>query len=993
MMPMNWTLEQLSAINKDGNIIVSAGAGSGKTAVLSERVIRKIKDGSHINELLILTFTEAAAQEMKDRIRKKLIKNNLKDELLYLDSSFITTFDSYALSIVKKYYYLLNINPDIKIITNLDIEKKRIIDEIFERSYENNDLFKSMIDDLCVKDDENMKQSILSLGDKISLNIDYDKYLNEYIDKTYNDSIIDKHINEYINIIKREINKIEDSLHNLSLCDDNDYYNTLYDLFLPLINSKNYEDIVSNLNIVIPSVPRGSEEDIKYNKERINEYYKNIKSLIKYDNLNSYKEEVLKTKNYSIVVIDLLKEYFEELKKYKQYINRYEFNDIAHMAIKVVENNKNVKEETKSSFNEIMIDEYQDTNDIQEYFISLISNNNVYMVGDIKQSIYRFRNANPGIFKDKYELYKNNKDGIKIDLNKNFRSRDIVLNDINNIFNNLMDINYGSANYKDEHQLVFGNNMFNTKQDNQDYDLEILKYKDNNYSKEEQEIFIIADDIINKVKNKYKVLKDNELVDCSYEDFAILIDRSTSFDLIKKIFEYKKIPLSILKDESINDSDEIYLFKNLLTVLLKYNKQEYDIEFKYSLVSILRGYLVGLSDNQIFEIVSKNDYLNNIVIDKIKNIKITSINKILDDIVKEFDIFSKLVNVGNISKRSSLINYIIDLGKEKSSIGYDIEMYLHYLNDLVEIKPDIRYNVDNNQNGVKLMTIYKSKGLEFPICYMPMLYKKFNISDLKDIILYDNDLGIICPYYEDGIKTMFYKDILKDKYIKEEISEKIRLFYVALTRSKEKLILIHYDDEKDKTLTIDENRSFKDFIDYLKPYLKFKDVESNVDTNYNKVIDIKSLDIKLESNKLNEISISKKEIIKDNYSSSSKELITKEEYDNMQYGIKLHKELEEFNLNSEIVKKFINHEELKDILNSEMYHEYEFIYNGNIGIIDLLLEYNDKYIIVDFKTNEIEKEEYYNQVNKYKEYIEFITNKQVKGYLYSIKQDKLKEVV
>ena len=990
---MDWTLEQLSAINKNGNIIVSAGAGSGKTAVLSERVIRKIKDGSHINELLILTFTEAAAQEMKDRIRKKLIKNNLKDELLYLDSSFITTFDSYAFSIVKKYYYLLNINPDIKIITNLDIEKKRIIDEIFEQNYENNDLFKSMIDDLCVKDDENIKESILSLANKISLNINCDKYLDEYINNNYNDSIINKHINEYINIIKKEINKIEDSLHNLSLCDDNEYYNTLYELLIPLINSKNYEDIINNLNIIIPSVPRGSSDEVKYNKERINTYYKNIKSLIKYDNLDLYKEEVLKTKNYSIVVINLLKEYFNKLKEYKLKINRYEFNDIAHMAIKVVEENKNVKEEIKSSFNEIMIDEYQDTNDIQEYFISLISNNNVYMVGDIKQSIYRFRNANPGIFKDKYELYKNNKDGIKIDLNKNFRSRDIVLNDINNIFNNLMDINYGSANYKEEHQLVFGNSMFNTKENNQNYDLEILRYKDNNYTKEESEIFIIADDIINKVNNKYKVLKDGKLVDCNYEDFAILIDRSTSFDLFKKIFEYKKIPLSILKDESVNDSDEIYLFKNLLTVLLKYNKQEYDIEFKYSLISILRSYLVGLDDNQIFKIVSNNDYLNNIVIDKIKDIKISSINKILDDIVKQFDIFSKLVNVGNISKRSNLINYILELGEEKSLIGYDIETYLHYLNDLVEIQPDIRYNVDNNQNGVKLMTIYKSKGLEFPICYMPMLYKKFNISDLKDIILYDNDLGIICPYYDTGIKSMFYKDILKDNYIKEEVSEEIRLFYVALTRAKEKLILIQYDNEKDKVLTKDENRSFKDFIDYLKPYLSFKDIEPIVDTNYNKVTDIKNININKEDNIINEINICKKEIIKDNYSSSSKELITKEEYDNMQYGIKLHKELEEFDLNSELVKRFINHDELKDILNSKMYHEYEFLYNGNIGIIDLLLEYNNKYIIIDFKTNEIDKEEYYSQVKKYKEYIEYMTSKDTECYLYSIKQDKLKEVI
>ena len=348
MMPMNWTLEQLSAINKDGNIIVSAGAGSGKTAVLSERVIRKIKDGVHINELLILTFTEAAAQEMKERIRKKLISNNLNDELYYLDSSFITTFDSYALSIVKKYYYLLNINPDIKIITNLDIEKSKIIDRIFEKNYENNDLFKNMIDELCVKDDENIKNLVLSLSEKISLNIDYNKYLDEYININYNDKTIDRHINEYLGIIKNEILKLNQVLYELSLCDNNDYYNTLYDFFLPLVESKNYDDIRNNLNISIPSVPRNSSDELKYNKEKLNEYYKNIKLLVKYDNLDSYKDEIISTKNYSIVIVELLKEYFEELRKYKEEINRYEFNDIAHMAIQVITNNKDVKEEIKS---------------------------------------------------------------------------------------------------------------------------------------------------------------------------------------------------------------------------------------------------------------------------------------------------------------------------------------------------------------------------------------------------------------------------------------------------------------------------------------------------------------------------------------------------------------------------------------------------------------------------------------------------------------------
>ena len=157
-------------------------------------------------------------------------------------------------------------------------------------------------------------------------------------------------------------------------------------------------------------------------------------------------------------------------------------------------------------------------------------------------------------------------------------------------------------------------------------------------------------------------------------------------------------------------------------------------------------------------------------------------------------------------------------------------------------------------------------------------------------------------------------------------------------------------------------------------------------------MDINKLDIECEDNIINEINIEKKEIIKNNYSYSNKEMISKEEYNNMEYGIKLHKRLEQFDLNDEIVKKFINHKEIKDIDKANIYHEYEFIYNDNIGIIDLLLEYENEIIIIDFKTELIDKEEYNNQVKQYMNYIKSISTKEVKGYLYSILNDKFKEV-
>ena len=213
-----------------------------------------------------------------------------------------------------------------------------------------------------------------------------------------------------------------------------------------------------------------------------------------------------------------------------------------------------------------MIDEYQDTNDIQENFISMIENNNVYMVGDIKQSIYRFRNANPYIFKNKYDSYADNDGGLKIDLVKNFRSREEVLDNINEIFNYIMDNDIGGAEYHESHEMVFGNNSYIEEgKTEQEYNMEILEYhydKDSKYTKEEIEIFTIADDIINKISNKFKVFdKDEKLLrDITYNDFVILMDRTTDFDLYKKIFEYKGIPLTLYKDDKLNNSYDIYIY-------------------------------------------------------------------------------------------------------------------------------------------------------------------------------------------------------------------------------------------------------------------------------------------------------------------------------------------------------------------------------------------------------------------------------------------------
>ena len=1032
---MAWTKEQEMAIYTSGsNIIVSAGAGSGKTAVLTERVKEKVKSGIHINELLILTFTKAAAGEMKERIRDSLKKNNYTEELKLIDSAYITTFDSYALSIVKKYHYLLNISKNINIVeaTLINIEKNKIMDQVFENYYEKEDkLFLKLINDFCVRDDKTLKKYFISIASKLEMLPNVNEYLDNYIDKYYSNEYIDSKILEYEKLILDKKELLNKKLYDLSILVDGTYYSKVLDSLDGLLKSNSIDDILLYPSIKLPTLPRGSEDDVKNIKEEISDIIKNIQTLCSYGNKDKIKEDILKTKDYVIALIDIIKEYLNIVSIYKKDNEMYEFTDIALLAIEVLKNNKDICDEVKYSLKEILVDEYQDTNDLQETFISLIANNNVYMVGDVKQSIYRFRNANPYIFKDKYDNYSNDNGGIKIDLVKNFRSRDIVLKNINEIFDLVMDDLVGGAEYQESHRMVFGNTTYiNEGNTNQDYDMKILEYnydKKGEYSKEEIEIFAIARDIKDKIDNKYQVFDKSKkiLKDITYNDFVILMDRTSSFELYKKIFEYLGIPLTLYKDETLNNSDDIYIIKNIIQLIISINTHNYDTNFKYCFTSVARSFLFEYTDSEILKFFKNNNFKESSIYKLFSNIDINSITsyQLLELIIDKTKFYEKIIKVGDIENSLVRIQKLLEMSNNINSYGYDIYSFSEYLNELVDKGYEIKYSLGtDNSNSVKIMTIHKSKGLEYHICYFSGLYKAFNISDLKDSFIYSNKYGIITPFFENGINTTIYKELLKDNYMKEEISEKIRLFYVALTRAKESMIMLlpksdilDIHKESNGALDISVRLKYKSFADimysvkkYLDNYYKEIDInELNLTKDY-LFIKKKDLDIKSNDTILNveELVDNSKEITKESFSKKVKKLIDRSEYDNMEYGTKIHEILEyiDFKNYKEIDDKYINDkiinllnsDIMKDINNCNIYKELEFIYDIDDkeyhGIIDLMIEHDDYINIVDYKLKNIDSEEYINQLKGYKKYISNKTNKKINMYLYSIMNNEIKEI-
>lgn len=1025
---MAWTNEQKEAIYTEGtNIIVSAGAGSGKTAVLTERVLEKVKKGISVDNLLILTFTKMAAKEMKERIGDKLKKEGLTSELAKLDTADITTFDAYALSLVKKYHYCLNVSRDINIIDNsvITLYKRKVLKGIFEELYEeNNHEFIDFIQEYCIKDDKDIFEFILNINSKLDLKTNKREYLDNYINTVYDEVKIDNDIDNYIKVILKLISNINDYLEYI---DDDDYLAKLYDVISPLLSAKSYDDIKSNISIKLP-ILRGASDITREYRDKIKSTIDEIKKLTTYDSYDDIKRGILSTKGNAKVIIDIIKKLDDITYNYKVKYNSYEYSDISALAIKLVRDNKEIREEIKNNLNEILIDEYQDTNDVQEEFISYISNNNVYMVGDIKQSIYRFRNANPYIFKNKYDTYSNNIGGIKIDLNKNFRSREEVINNINLLFDRIMDNDIGGADYSLSHRMIYGNLMYKGDGDNkEDNNFSVYNYlNDTTFKNNEVEAFIIADDIKNKINSGYRAFgKDtNGVRKIKYSDFAILLDSSKSFDLYKKILEYNGIPTSIVKSVNLTDGEVVLVIKNIISFIIKINDNKIDNEFKKLFISIGRSFLFNTDDNVLFDYFLNNNFKDSdiykISYNITKRLDTISLEEIIDLIVDNFDFYNKLFLLGDYNANILRIQKLKEITNSLINLDYDIYDYQKYLDDIISNNLKLEYSVnDNSTDTVKIMTIHASKGLEFGVCYYGELYNRFNNSDAISKYSYDNKYGIILPYKDKFLYNTIYHNLSYRDYVMENISERIRLFYVALTRAKEKMIFILPSNTKE------DNKSIGDIIDnsirgkynsfasimyslesITKDYYKNIDINDiNLSKDYNMISNnnykehLKLIDDKIEVN-----TTCIPSSIKENKTFSKKDIhiVTKEEEDKLLYGRLIHElfECTDFNNldnlsdnNKKIIERFL---EKIDISHANIYKEYEFIYDEDNttyhGIIDLMLEYQDNIKIIDYKLKNINDDAYIKQLNGYKDYIEKLFNKKTSIYLYSITLNTLEEI-
>ena len=1009
MSKMNFSSEQLQAINAvDKNYLISAGAGSGKTAVLCERIYRLVKKERRLDNFLILTFTNLAASEMKQRIRTKLLEDNdTKEFAVEVDNSHIETFDSFYLFIARKYFYKLGISKDITIIDNaiIEIKRRQMVDQIFEELIVNKD--KDIIELMrlfSLKNNDELKAFVLKILSASDNQTDKEKYFASLENDFKNENYINEVIKDYEAFIRKKISFLLNKIKEVDLINLEDIGN-MNDYLYSLLAKESYDSLIEEIkNTSFPTKPKGQEENVEIRKGIASFYNKNIR--LDYPSSSEIKEAINENCKHLGVVLRVVRQINRQIDEFKKKHNAYGFSDISRLVLKLFKDPEIVKE-VKDQFDYIMVDEYQDTNDIQESVLNILDKNNVYMVGDIKQSIYRFRNADCEIFNTKFNDYKKHLGGEEIDLNKSFRSRMDVVNYINDLFSKLMVKEINPIDYKNGHNFGFGfvsygkaNPLYETEEYHYEYEL----------SKDAvaKETRMIVNDMINKLNSGYMVYDHitHEDRPVSYKDFAIIIDRESEFDDFAKAISEAGIPLKSCGKEKLMTSDINVTIRNLVKLLYLALTNSYDNEYKHAYLSVARSFLIEESDQNLYE-TFKDLEVSKVLLTRLgqkiellkEKLRFASLEEVMNTLFKEFSVYENIIKIGNyyanVHKAESLYRY----ASQMDALEMNLTDLVDYFDNLSNYELDIEYrDSDAQDDAVTLINIHQSKGLEYNIIYYPRLNRRFNLSSYQEKFNVSKRYGLLFP-----IKNLVSIELNNYLMQTADMEEKIRLLYVALTRAKQKIIL-YFGHKASKS------------ISYYMPYkadsfLKIYDLAS-LGNKYVKEYVLGDELLTLNSKESSVIVPLKLEIKEIKVESEIKEKrraskeVDKVDESLLRFGNEVHALLEGLDLSKKdtsyikdykfrrIANNVINSSLFKGVRNDQVRHEFSYYDKENNvnGVIDCLIIKDNEIDIIDFKLKNIAEEDYDKQLKTYKAYISSISDKPIKMYLLAALTGEVREV-
>ncbi|HLR79362.1 MAG TPA: helicase-exonuclease AddAB subunit AddA [Bacillota bacterium] len=886
---VKWTKEQEQAIYTEGSdVLVAAAAGSGKTAVLVERVIQKLLNDDHpvdIDSLLVVTFTNAAAQEMRNRIglalEKALAENptslHLKKQLSLLQKSSISTLHSFCLEIVKQYAYLLDIDPGFRIANDMeaDLLQQEVMEDLLEEWYgaekEEQQRFFEVVDRFSNdRSDRGIEDLILKLYTFAMQNPWPDVWLDElaevyHVPESWTEddlpwlSIMKREVAHQLQAMKQELERAsviaresDGPYHYLEAIESDE--KMVHEALAHLDDWPGLQEVMNAGKFQNLSRKRmDCDDEKKAHVQALRNRYKKRWNDMKKDwfsrNLTNHVEDMRKLAPVIQQLGELVKQFKDRFTRQKQEQGIVDFSDLEHYCLQLLIDKSstmdhlvpsNVAMNLKSRYKELLVDEYQDINLVQETLLTLISDQigsgNMFMVGDVKQSIYRFRHAEPTLFIDKYKRFSDSESSAqRIDLARNFRSREEVLTGTNYIFRQILDEELGEIEYDQHAELIYANKMYDQypREDShpelviidreQSEQKERLSNTDEENGEDLEKAQLEARVYAEKIKG-WLGHKDTEAMkivdpvteierDVQYRDIAILLRSMNEAPTIVEELKQQGIPVHAELSSGYFEAIEIKVMLSLLKVI---DNPYQDI----SLAAVLRSPIVRLNEEELARIrladrkhsfysalrqfvKDNNDEAAAKVrrfLEQLDRFRVASrqgaLSELIWQIYRETGYYDFAGGMPGGRQRQANLRALYDRARTYETTSFrGLFRFLRFIEQMEERGEDLgtAKALSEQEDVVRIMTIHSSKGLEFPIVIVGAMNKEFHMRDLSNRYLLHKDFGFASKYI-DPVKrieypTLFYHAV-KNEMRRESLAEEMRILYVALTRAKEKLVMV-----------------------------------------------------------------------------------------------------------------------------------------------------------------------------------------------------------
>ncbi|MBX9971911.1 helicase-exonuclease AddAB subunit AddA [Cytobacillus firmus] len=895
----NWTDDQWKAIMAKGqDILVAAAAGSGKTAVLVERIINKIiadEDPINVDELLVVTFTNASAAEMRHRIGEALEKAinadpksaHLRKQVSLLNRASISTLHSFCLEMIRKYYYMTDIDPGFRIAdeTEAQLLRDEVLEELFEEEYgkEGNEAFFALVDTFTNdRSDTALQDIIRDLYDFARSNPSPDQYLDSIVEMYNVDGVNSLEQLPFVRSLLEDIDlqlkgakqQLEYGLELTKLPGGPAprAENFIADLLVvnTLIEAKNdswpmlYEAMQSwsfgRAKTCKGDVyDEGLVEKAKKLRDQAKKIITGLQEELFFRKQESFLRDMAEMKPHIESLVWLVKEFsirFDQVKTEKGLVD---FADLEHYCLEILsstdEEGRLLPSEAalacRNQFKEVLVDEYQDTNMVQEAILQLVTaeseeNGNLFMVGDVKQSIYRFRLAEPNLFLGKYTRFGRDGEeaGLRIDLARNFRSRKEVLHGTNYIFKQIMGTSVGEIEYDQAAELVKGAPYSESQE--HPVEITIIDLEGNEKNEPEPESmdegFDSEDLAQSQLEARFMASKIKEIIEnrkevyntktqsgrpAKYRDIVILLRSMTWAPQIMEEFKQQGIPVYANLSSGYFEATEVAIMMSLLKVI---DNPYQDIP----LASVLRSPILGLTEEELAQIRIHNqrgsfyEALTSFCrndpnletgelyekvrpfFDQLKDWRVMarqgSLSELIWHLYRETRFFDFVGGMPGGKQRQANLRALYDRARQYEATSFrGLFRFLRFIERMRDRGDDLgaARALGEQEDVVRLMTIHSSKGLEFPFVFIAGLARSFNTMDLKKPYMLDKEFGFAAKYVN-AEKRISYPSLpqiaFKRKKKMEMLAEEMRVLYVALTRAKEKLFLVSSVKSADKKI-------------------------------------------------------------------------------------------------------------------------------------------------------------------------------------------------